>query len=102
MSTSGQKRAPQEQQTKLGQLELLLELAGTVSRAREPHEIYRAAVQGLVQALAADRAAVLIFDPDDVLRFKEWVGLSDEYRGKVEGHTSWRRGAWGSQLPFRM
>jgi len=97
MSTSGQKRAPQEQQTKLGQLELLLELASTVSRAREPQEIYRAAVQGLVQALAADRAAVLIFDQDDVFRFKECVGLSDEYRGKVEGHAPWRRGAGDPQ-----
>jgi two-component system, cell cycle sensor histidine kinase and response regulator CckA len=93
MSIGGQKRAPQEQQTKLGQLELLLELAGTVSRAREPHEIYRAAVQGLVHALAADRAAVLIFDPDSVLRFKDWVGLSDEYRAKVEGYIPWPRGA---------
>src|SRR5438477_9563565 len=93
MSISGQKRAPLQQQTKLGQLGLLLELAGTVSRAREPHEIYRAAVQGLVHALAADGAAVLIFDPDNVLRFKGWLGLSDEYRAKVEGHTPWRRGA---------
>ena len=97
MSISGQKRALVEQQPKLGQLELLLELAGTVSRARDPHEIYRAAVQGLVHALAADRAAVLIFDPDDVLRFKEWAGLSDEYRAKVEGHTPWRRGAGDAQ-----
>jgi two-component system cell cycle sensor histidine kinase/response regulator CckA len=97
MSISGQKRALLKQQTKLGQLELLLELAGAISLAREPHEIYRAAVQGLVHALAADRAAVLMFDPDDVLRFKEWVGLSDEYRAKVEGHTPWRRGAGDAQ-----
>jgi GAF domain-containing protein len=50
-----------------------------------------------VHAFAADRAAVLILDPDDVLRFKEWVGLSDEYRAKVEGHTPWRRGAGDAQ-----
>jgi PAS domain S-box-containing protein len=92
MSFSGQRRASLEQQTKLRQLELLLDLAGTASHAREPHEIYRAAIQGLVHALAADRAAVLIFDPDNVFRFQEWLGLSDKYRAKVEGQTPWRRG----------
>ena len=47
--------------------------------------------------MPADRAAVLIFDPDDVLRFKEWVGLSAEYRVPVEGHTPWQRGARNAQ-----
>ncbi len=92
MSTTGHKRVLGERQSKYGQLDLLFELAGAVSRAREPREIYRAAVHGLVHALAADRAAVLIFDVDDVLRFKEWVGLSEEYRAAVEGHTPWKRG----------
>ena len=79
MSISGQERAPRDYQSKFGQLELLFELASALSRAREPRGIYSAAVHGLAQVLAADRAAVLIFDPDDVLRFKEWVGVSDEY-----------------------
>jgi two-component system cell cycle sensor histidine kinase/response regulator CckA len=97
MSISGQKSAPRDHESQFGQLELLFELASAVSRAREPREIYRAAAQGLVQALAADRAAVLIFDPDDVLRFKEWVGLSEEYRAAVEGHTLWKRGSVEAQ-----
>ena len=87
-----QKRAAQEIQRKFGQLQVLFDLAGAVSRAQEPSEIYRAAVQGLVRAVGADRASVLIFDPDDVMRFKAWTGLSDEYRVAVEGHTPWRRG----------
>jgi len=73
MSISGQERAHRDHQSKFGQLELLFELASALSRAREPREIYSAAVHGLAQVLAADRAAVLIFDPDDVLRFKELV-----------------------------
>jgi K+-sensing histidine kinase KdpD len=97
MSISGQKRAARDHQSKFGQLELLFELASALSRAREPHEIYSAAVHGLAQVLAADRAAVLIFDPDDVLRFKEWVGLSEEYRAAVEGHTPWKRGSVEAQ-----
>jgi hypothetical protein len=46
--------------------------------------IYRAAVQGMVDSLSADRAAVRIFDLDGVLRFTESVGLSDEHRAAVE------------------
>ena len=93
MSFSGQKRATQEQHSKLRQLELLLDLAAAISQAKEPREIYRAAVQGLVHYLSADRAAVRIFDPDDVLRFKESVGLSEEYRAAVEDRTPWQRGS---------
>jgi len=93
MSLSSQKLAPQKPQSKVRQLELLLDLAGAISRAEGPSEIYRAAAQGLVGALIADRAAVLIFDKDDVMRFKEWVGLSDKHRAAVEGHITWQRGA---------
>lgn len=39
----------------------------------------------------ADRASILLFDPDGVLRFKAWRGLSSEYRAAVEGHTPWTR-----------
>jgi signal transduction histidine kinase len=97
MSITGQKRAARDHQSKFGQLELLFELASALSRAREPHEIYSATVHGLAQVLAADRAAVLIFDSDDVLRFKEWVDLSQEYRAAVEGHTPWKRGSVEAQ-----
>jgi PAS domain S-box-containing protein len=97
VSISGQKRAPQGQHSTFQQLELLLDLAATISHAKESREIYRAAVQGLVHSLSVDRAAVMIFDPDDVLRFRESVGLSEDYRAAVEGHTPWRRGAVDAQ-----
>src|SRR5689334_15645667 len=97
MSISGQKRAPLEQHSVARERELLLDLAAAISQAKEPHEVYRAAVQGLVHFLSVDRAAVEIFDPDDVLRFKESVGLSGEYRAAVEGCTPWRRDAVEAQ-----
>jgi len=31
------------------------------------------------------------------LRFNEWVGLSEEYRAAVEGHTPWKRGSVEAQ-----
>jgi PAS domain S-box-containing protein len=92
-----QKRAAGELQSKFGQLRLLFELAGAVSRAQRPDEIYRAAVEGLVRAVGADRASVLIYDPDDVIRFKAWIGLSDKYRAAVEGHCPWRSGVTDAQ-----
>lgn len=41
-------------QSEFGRLRLLFELADAVSRAEEPNEIYRAAVEGLMGALAAE------------------------------------------------
>jgi PAS domain S-box-containing protein len=87
------KAFPQEQMSKLRQSELVLDLARAISRAQGSSELYRTATRGIVQVFAADRAAVLIFDQNDVLRFKEWVGLSDEYCKAVNGHTPWKRGA---------
>jgi PAS domain S-box-containing protein len=88
-----QKRAADELQRKLEQMQVLSGLAEAVNRAQEPAEIYRAALQGLTRAVGADRASVLIFDADDVIRFQAWSGLSDEYRSAVAGHTPWTRGA---------
>ena len=91
------KRAARELQHKLEQMQVLSGLAEAVSRAQEPAEVYRAALQGLTRAVCADRAGVLIFDGDGVLRFKAWSGLSDEYRAAVTGHTPWTRGAPDAQ-----
>jgi PAS domain S-box-containing protein len=46
-----------------------------------------------------DRAAILIFEGGDVLRFKAWRGLSDEYRAAVEGHSPWAPDATDAE-PF--
>ena len=92
-----QKRSAHELQRKLEQMQVLSGLAEAVNLAQEPAEIYRAAVHGLTRAVGADRASVLIFDPDGVMRFKAWSGLSDEYRAAVTGHTPWRRGAPDAQ-----
>jgi PAS domain S-box-containing protein len=71
----------------------LFDLAAAVSRAQEPNETYQTAVQGIVRAVACDRAAVLSFDSDSVLRFNASIGLSDEYRAVVVGNAPWRRSA---------
>ena len=38
---------------------------------------------------SADRAAMLLLDDEDVMRFVAWRGLSDAYREQTEGHSPW-------------
>lgn len=75
-----------------GTLEALLRLAEAVGSATTLDEIYDAALDGIRRSLGIDRASILLFDPDGVMRFKAWRGLSDAYRAAVEGHTPWRPG----------
>ena len=65
-------------------------LTSAISRSRTVDEIYTAALDALHAGLAVDRAAILLFDADGVMRFKAHRGLSDPYRRAVEGHTPWR------------
>lgn len=51
--------------------------------------IYQQALVSLKRATGVERASILLFDPDGVMRFKAWLGLSDKYRQSVEGHTPW-------------
>ncbi len=64
-------------------------LADTLATATSPQHIYDAALQGIRDAIGVERASVLLFDEDGVMRFKAWLGLSHAYRAAVEGHTPW-------------
>jgi signal transduction histidine kinase len=76
-------------QLRLSQLQSLYQLTAALSRASALEEIYQAALTGLHHALGIERASILLFDPDGVMRFKAWRGLSDHYRRITEGHTPW-------------
>ena len=65
-------------------------LADALASATSPHDIYEAALEGVRAAAGVERAAVLLFDDDGVMRFRAWRGLSDDYRRAVEGHTPWK------------
>jgi PAS domain S-box-containing protein len=71
------------------QLRTLHELTAAVSRAETLEEIYELAIDGLLRSLAADRASILVFDAEGVMRFRAWRRLSDEYRAAVDGHSPW-------------
>jgi PAS domain S-box-containing protein len=67
-----------------------LTLTRAMGRSRSAAEIYDAALDALESGLDVRRASVLLFDPDGVMRFKAFRGISDTYRAAVEGHTPWR------------
>lgn len=82
-------RAAKMLQQRLNQLQTLYQLTAALSHARALDEIYEPALTGLRQAVGIERASILLFDPDGVMRFKAWRGLSDSYRRTTEGHTPW-------------
>ena len=56
--------------------ELLFELTRAVNRASSIAELYGPALDALERGLSLERASVLLFDPDGVMRFKAWRGLN--------------------------
>jgi len=60
-------------------------------------EVYNATLTSLLAGTAADRAAILMFSDDGVMRFQASRGISAEYQAAVTGHSPWRRGARDAQ-----
>jgi signal transduction histidine kinase len=72
--------------------DLLYELADSMNRAETLEGLYTPAVSAMAKQLGRlglGRCALLLVDPDGVMRFKAWNGLSDRYRAGVEGHSPW-------------
>jgi PAS domain S-box-containing protein len=67
----------------------LLQLVETVNRAEALPEICEAAVTAICKCVGTNRASILLYDEDNVMRFKYSRGLSMEYRRAVEGHSPW-------------
>jgi PAS domain S-box-containing protein len=69
--------------------EQLYRFAQAVVAADKVDVVFDAALAALEVAVGANRAAILIFDTEGVMRFKAWRNLSDNYRRAVEGHSPW-------------
>jgi PAS domain S-box-containing protein len=65
-------------------------LTRAIGKSQTVDEIYGAALDALRAGLGVERASILLFDPDGVMRFKAYRGLSETYRQAVEGHTPWQ------------
>jgi PAS domain S-box-containing protein len=71
----------------------LYQFTDRLFRAASPTDVYEAALDAILRALACDRASILLFDSADTMKFMAWRGLSDGYRRAVEGHSPWNRDA---------
>jgi PAS domain S-box-containing protein len=80
---SARKRAEQQQLA-------LYRFAQVQNVATNIAEIYNAAQDAILPALGCHRAAILLFDKKNVMRFVAWRGLSERYRKAVEGHSPWK------------
>ncbi len=78
---------------RMSELSALYGFSRRAARADTLAEIEEAALDALMGALHCDRAALLLFDEDKVMRFRAARGLSEDYKGAVEGHSPWIDGA---------
>ncbi len=69
----------------------------SLTRAQSLEDVYESALTSLLASTSADRAAILTFDDEGIMRFRAWRGLSEEYRVAVTGHTPWPRGTQNAE-----
>ena len=82
-------REEEELRDRLRELAAVYRMADTAMAVGDVDAILAEAVETLIDAVGADRAAVLLYDDDRVLRFRAWSGLSDSYRAAAEGYAPW-------------
>jgi PAS domain S-box-containing protein len=85
------RRVQKQMQASVQTLETLYRLADQIGRARDRREVGNFGIQALLSLAGTDRASVLAFDEQGVMRFVSWAGLSDRYRAAVDGHSPWSR-----------
>ncbi len=92
------KRAEETRSEALRQQAALYELSQHHQEAKALEEIYEAAIDAILTALPCERAAILLYDQHQVMRFVAWRGLSEKYRRAVEGHSPWKPDAKNPRL----
>ena len=73
--------------------EQLYRFAQSVVAADKVDVVFDAALSALEASVGAQRAAILVYDAEGVMRFRAWRNLSEGYRRAVEGHSPWPRDA---------
>lgn len=85
------KRLEALQRQRLEELQIIYLINKSADITESLEDIYENAINAILSGLKADSASILLFDEDDVMRFKAWRGLSEEYRKAVDGHSPWTR-----------
>jgi PAS domain S-box-containing protein len=84
-------RAAERDRQAQARAEQLYRFAAAVVAAEKVEQVFEAALDAIQSAVGAQRASILTFDGDGVMRFRAWRGLSAEYRRAVDGHSPWPR-----------
>ena len=83
----------EELRARVRELNALYRVADAVARTPTLDDLFGEALDALIDATAADRASLLLYDDGGVMRFRAWRGLSDAYRTATEGHSPWTQDA---------
>jgi len=83
-------KTEQELEHQLITIETFYNLANLIIRSESIEDVYQQALNGILKILNINKASILLIDPDGVMRFKAWAGLSENYRKAVEGHSPWK------------
>jgi PAS domain S-box-containing protein len=86
---SARKQAEEALARRMIEQAALFEFSDRLQRVNSARQIHEFALDAIVRALDCQRAAILLFDSSDLMRFVAWRGLSDGYRAAVEGHSPW-------------
>ena len=86
---TARKRAEESLAKRNAEQVALYQFTDRLHKAASLDDIYKAALEGICQALGCERASILLFDDAGVMRFVAWRGLSDAYRRAVDGHSPW-------------
>jgi len=73
-------------------IDVLYRMTDCFYHAQSLQDVYNAALQAMLTGVRCSRAAILLSDAQQVMRFVAWHGLSERYRGLVEGHSPWAPG----------
>jgi PAS domain S-box-containing protein len=83
--------------TAAARVEQLYRFAQSVVFAERAEEVFEAALEAIQGGLRTNRGAILIYDDQQVMRFRASRGLSERYRRAVEGHSPWAPDATAPQ-----
>jgi PAS domain S-box-containing protein len=87
------KIAEEQVHQRANQLHAIYQITDALHRATAIEKICQYALDSLQQFTRADRAAILLYESDGVLRFRAWRQLSEQYRqAAAEGHSPWPAG----------
>ena len=75
----------------------LFQFTEQLQSADSTGDVYELAMTAIVRAMHCQRAAILLCDAAGVMRFVASHGLSETYRGAVDGHSPWNAASTDAQ-----